>query len=130
MFVTKSGCDMGMFDSITCELPLPDGAVPWRDKQDAFPHFQSKSMACTLSTYVLGIDRILRRQGGYHEVIPEEERQAMIKKSGITFAPMFNWVPTGLETYSYTGEIHFYGDVQTIRGDIEWHEYKMWVLNG
>jgi hypothetical protein len=43
---------MGMFDTMLCRLPLPDGLVA--------DEFQTKSLHCALSTYEIGADGRLR----------------------------------------------------------------------
>lgn len=60
---------MGMYDHLYCKVPLP-GEHPF----DSTTEFQTKSLDCVLSIYVIEEDgRLMERQGHYEEV-PKEER--------------------------------------------------------
>ena len=59
---------MGMFDTIYCRRPLPDGLVA--------EDFQTKSLHNTLSVYEIGADGRLREraQGGNGNVLSKDTR--------------------------------------------------------
>jgi hypothetical protein len=59
---------MGMFDTIYCRRPLPDGTATHED-------FQSKSLHNTLSAYEIGTDGRLR------ELEIDDRGQAILEKS-------------------------------------------------
>lgn len=59
---------MGLFDTVHCEHPLPDGRAGLREHR-----FQTQSLGCTLETFVISsTGRLLRADGtdtGFHGVM-------------------------------------------------------------
>lgn len=60
--------DMGMFDSITCNYPLPGLTDP------TFINFQTKDLECLLTRYIITLERRLIKQYVEYEKCPEEQR--------------------------------------------------------
>lgn len=108
---------MGMFDYVTCEIPLP--GVP-----DGHPGFQTKDTdAQYLERYTIKADGSLIHHAVRYEDTPLEERRFYdgtpeFKDSPLAIVGMFRSVPTGDVAVPFHGRLSFYDRINE-----EWFEF-------
>lgn len=118
---------MGMFDTLICEAPLPDGAEiePYDDRYDDGA-FQTKDLDCGLNTYRITADgRLLVLH--FELVVRDRSGDASSDAGARHQLPLFErrderWEPVP----DLHGRIRFYGDDV----DGHWHEYVAKFTDG
>lgn len=95
---------MGMFDNIRCEVPLPDGF-------EGDPLFQTKDFECVLATHAIREDG-LYLDDGHYETVPKAERPNPDAEEGTLedLKGSLRWVPNLARHSEAHGTIIFYGD--------------------
>jgi len=120
---------MGMFDSITCELPLPLNKkeqktfsnIDWKDRV-----FQTKDTDCTLSTYVIrknGKLYSLFVEGEHVRVISEKEEKKSKKQGKFCWPYEFKEKSRKFKFEKFTGDLYFYDHVIDSDGNEWWVEF-------
>src|SRR5262245_62126170 len=65
----RRGLAVGMFDHVTCELPMPDGRDLAKDS------FQTKSLHCLMDLFTItAAGRLILHQRRYHGAGEEDQR--------------------------------------------------------
>lgn len=104
---------MGMFDYVTCEVPLPDGWQP--------DELQSKDFDCSMTTVRVSAEGrlLIERYDSY--TVPKEERPCPDAPEGSIEAicGILGKRNRRWEDLNYHGDFNFYGGV--FKND--WHEY-------
>jgi hypothetical protein len=106
---------MGMFDTIFCEVPLPDRWLAPKDED-----FQSKDLECEL------LEHRIKRDGTFHRTVEDRSQPRCLRDVGID--------------HSFNEELNFYSD-ETLAEEFQvgltwnarrsiWHEYNAFFENG
>jgi hypothetical protein len=124
---------MGMFDYISCEMPLPRGGANTTPTFKTGHEFQTKGLANALIGYKIGKDKVLyERKVEYEErQLTEEEKKD--RDSGGFWSPMWvmeekshEWVKNNLTAY-----ITFYDLLRDVDSEHDaWVDYRVHVKNG
>ena len=124
---------MGMFDNISCEMPLPRGGANTVPTFRYGHQFQTKDLANCLIEYKIGKDKVLyERKAEYEErELTEEEKKD--RDSGGFWSPMWameekshEWVKD-----NFTGYITFYDVLYDVDSTHDaWIDYRVHVKNG
>jgi hypothetical protein len=125
-----------MFDSITCELPLPLN----KKEQKMFSNvnwkgvvFQTKDTDCTLSTYAI------RKNGklyglyidGEHVRVISEKEEKKIKKQGKFCWPFeFKEKSRKYKFEKFTGDLYLYDHIYDTEGNEYWVEFVGKFVDG
>ena len=130
---------MGMFDYITCEMPLPrleskEGEkvvvhIPYK----ADHQYQTKDLDNALVEYKIGKDRVFYEKKVEYEKRELTEEEKKDKESGGFWHPMWSLKPISEEwvKYEYTGYIDFYDFIQNIDPEHDaWVEYTVHIKDG
>jgi len=127
---------MGMFDSITCELPLPLNKkeqktfsnIDWKDRV-----FQTKNTDCTLSTYAIRKNGKLYGlfvEGEHVRVIPEKEEKKLKKQGKFCWPYEFKEKSRKYKFEKFTGDLYFYDPVTDSEGNEWWVEFVGKFVDG
>lgn len=107
---------MGMFDTIECEHPLPDGTSP-----DGI-QFQTKDLDCTMDRYTITAQGFLMHHKTRWEPVPEHKRPNWGTPRWDTplgkMQGSMKVIPMGDEVLDFTGDLNFY-DSNMSRGGPE-----------
>lgn len=125
-----------MFDSITCELPLPLNKkeqktfsnIDWKDRV-----FQTKDTDCTLSTYVIRKNGKLYGlfvEGEHVRVIPEKEEKKIKKQGKFCWPYEFKEKSRKYKFEKFTGDLYFYDPVTDSEGNEWWVEFVGKFVDG
>lgn len=115
---------MGMFDTLICDAPLPDGAAiePYDERYDDGA-FQTKDLDCYLGLYRITADGRLEQQ--VFELIAHEGNQE--SEDPWAKLPRYERRNERWETVTdFHGRIRFYGNDVAGR----WHEYVAKFTDG
>ena len=118
-----------MFDSITCELPLPlnkkeqvkFSKVNWKDVV-----FQTKDTDCTLSTYAIRKNGKLYGlfiDGKNVRVISEKEEKKIKKQGKFCWPYEFKEKSRKYKFEKFTGDLYFYDSIFDKEGNEYWAEF-------
>lgn len=122
---------MGMFDTITCELLLPDLPQELIQKWGGSEliGFQTKSIDNALDLFKINENGELLRKKVHRELISEGDPDA---ESIIDRLPQWNTVDCGWEATKFNGEVIFYDyyDYEEKTDRSGWVDYKAIFLNG
>jgi hypothetical protein len=127
---------MGMFDNITCELPLPLNKkeqktfsnINWKDVV-----FQTKDTECTLSTYSIRKNGKLYGlfiEGKNVRVISEKEEKKIRKKGKFCWPYEFKEKSRKYKFEKFTGDLYFYDSIFDEEGNEYWAEFSGKFLSG
>lgn len=116
---------MGMFDTITCQYPMPEGYEFLQDEE-----FQTKDFENLLEPYTITKDGRLIRTLTEWELLPEEERPyyGTEEWSRNSFFQLIGSMKTnvvGKKDMDYHGHITFY----TSKGDV-WYDVTAKFTDG
>jgi hypothetical protein len=124
---------MGMFDYISCEMPLPRGGA---NTVPIFRYdhlFQTKDLANALTEYKIGKDKILYEKRVEYEERELTEEEKKDKDSGGFWSPMWSMEEKSHEWVkeNFTGYITFYDIVHDVDSTHDaWIDYRVHVKNG
>jgi hypothetical protein len=124
---------MGMFDYISCEMPLPRGGANTIPTFRYDHQFQTKSLANALIGYKIGKDKILyEKRVEYKEgELTEEEKKD--RDSGGFWHPGWSMEEKSHEWVrdTFTGYIKFYDALSDVDSTHDaWVDYRVHVRNG
>ena len=124
---------MGMFDYISCEMPLPRGGANTIPTFRYDHQFQTKDLVNGLIEYKIGKDKTLyERKIEYEErELTEEEKKD--RDSGGFWSPMWSMEEKSHEWVkdNFTGYITFYDILHDVDGTHDgWVDYRIHVKNG
>ena len=125
-----------MFDSITCELPLPlnkkeqvkFSKVNWNEKV-----FQTKDTDCTLSTYAIrknGKLYGLYVEGKNVRIISEKEEKKIKKQGKFCWPYKFKEKSRKYKFEKFTGDLYFYDSIFDEKGNEYWAEFVGKFVDG
>jgi hypothetical protein len=126
---------MGMFDNITCEMPLPLNKkeqakfsnIKWKDI-----YFQTKNTDCTMSTYAIKKGKLygLHIKGENVRIISEEEEKKIKKQGRFCWPYEFKEKSRKYKLEKFTGDIYFYDSIFDEVGNEYWAEFVGKFVNG
>ena len=124
---------MGMFDYISCEIPLPRGGANTIPTFRYDYQFQTKDLANALIEYKIGKDKILYEKKVEYEERELTEEEKKDRDSGGFWSPMWvmeekshEWVKD-----NFTGYIRFYDLLHDVDDAHDaWVDYSVHVKNG
>jgi hypothetical protein len=118
---------MGLFDSLVCDHPLPDGRI----EEGAV--WQTKDGPCDMGLVRITRDGRIEFEDAHHETVPEHEREyygtpqwntgAMYRLSG-----SLRRVVDGITGQNFTGQVYFYRSLPLDPN--EWEEYIALFVDG
>jgi hypothetical protein len=127
---------MGMYDNITCELPLPLN----KKEQKIFSNinwenisFQTKDKDCTLSTYVIRKNGKLYGlfiEGKHVRVISEKEENKIQKQGRFCWPYEFQEKSRKYKFEKFTGDLYFYDSIYDDKGNEYWVEFVGKFVSG
>jgi hypothetical protein len=125
-----------MFDSITCELPLPLN----KKEQKTFSNinwneivFQTKDTDCTLSSYIIrknGKLYGLSIEGKNVRVISEKEEKKIKKQGRFCWPYEFKEKSRKYKFEKFTGDLCFYDSIYDGEGNEWWVEFTAKFVDG
>ena len=119
---------MGMFDYISCEMPLPRGGADTIPTFRYDHQFQTKDLANCLIAYKIGKDKIL-----YEKKIEYKEREMTEEEKKNVWSPMWGMEEKSHEWVKddFTGYITFYEIINDVDETHDaWVDYRVNVKNG
>ena len=127
---------MGMFDNITCELPLPLNKkeqktfsnIDWKDRV-----FQTKDIECILTTYAIRKNGKLYNllvEGEHIRVISEKEEKKIKKQGKFCWPYEFKEKSRKYKLEKFTGDLYFYDSVYDTEGNEWWVEFVGKFVSG
>jgi hypothetical protein len=124
---------MGMFDYISCEMPLPRGGANTVPTFRYDHQFQTKDLANALIEYKIGKDKILYEKKVEYEERELTEEEKKDKDSGAFWSPMWSMEEKSHEWVkeNFTGYITFYDILHDVDSTHDaWVDYRIHVKNG
>ena len=124
---------MGMFDYISCEIPLPRGVtnnVPTFKKGHLF---QTKDLDNALIEYKIGKDKVLYQRKVQYERRELDEEEKKDRDSGGFWHPGWSMEEKSHEWVrdNFTGYINFYDALNDVDSTHDaWVDYRVHVKNG
>lgn len=109
---------MGMYDSIRCEIPLPDGAV--------IGELQTKDFDCEMVEHLITSDgRLMLERIDEIQEVPEAERPYPGAKGILGICGSIRIIKSKHQS-DFHGVLNFYGHGKSG----EWHEYNAKFTDG
>ena len=124
---------MGMFDYISCEMPLPRGGANTIPTFRYDYQFQTKDLANALIEYKIGKDKILYEKKVEYEERELTEEEKKDRDSGAFWSPMWSMEEKSHEWVkdNFTGYISFYDVLYDVDSTHDaWVDYSVHVKNG
>jgi hypothetical protein len=124
---------MGMFDYISCEMPLPRGGADTIPTFRYDHQFQTKDLINCLIEYKIGKDKILYEKKVEYEERELTEEEKKDKDSGAFWSPMWSMEEKSHEWVkeNFTGYITFYDILHDVDSTHDaWVDYRIHVKNG
>ena len=124
---------MGMFDYISCEMPLPRGGANTVPTFRYGHQFQTKDLVDCLIEYKIGKDKILYEKKVEYEERELTEEEKKDKDSGGFWSPMWTMEEKSHEWVkdNFTGYITFYDILHDVDSTHDaWVDYRVHLKNG
>jgi hypothetical protein len=124
---------MGMFDYITCEMPLPRGGANTIPTFRYDYQFQTKDLANALIEYKIGKDKTLYEKRVEYEERELTEEEKKDRDSGGFWSPMWAMEEKSHEWVKddFTGYIRFYDILYDVDSTHDaWVDYRVHIKNG
>ena len=124
---------MGMFDYISCEMPLPRGGANTIPTFRYDHQFQTKDLANGLIEYKIGKDKILYEKKVEYEERELDEEEKKDRDSGGFWSPMWSMEEKSHEWVkdNFTGYITFCDILPDVDSTHDaWVDYRVHVKNG
>ena len=124
---------MGMFDYISCEMPLPRGGANTVPTFRYDHQFQTKDLVNCLIEYKIGKDKILYEKKIEYEERELTEEEKKDRDSGGFWSPMWSMEEKSHEWVkdNFTGYITFYDILHDVDSTHDaWVDYSVHVKNG
>ena len=124
---------MGMFDYISCEMPLPRGGANTVPTFRYDHKFQTKDLDNALIEYKIGKDKILYEKKVEYEERELTEEEKKDRDSASFWSPMWSMKEKSHEWVkdNFTGYITFYDIIHNVDSTHDaWADYRVHVKGG